>query len=100
MRFGQSGVRKEEIILEDQIRNFESNSEDGGEVKKTPSVISDEPEGYDDSLSIADNTIDTDDLIDYPEGISRYVSAADNSCSDFALTQTFRARRKLARETC
>merc|ERR1711997_1365874 len=111
MRFGQSGVRKEEIISEDQIRNFESNSEDGGEdnkdeeeeeeeVKKTPSVISDEPEGYDDSLSIADNTIDTDDLIDYPEGITRYVAAGDNSCSDFTLTQTFRTRREHARETC
>merc|ERR1711997_862648 len=111
MRFGQSGVRKEEIISEDQIRNFESNSEDEDDeeeeeeeeeekVKKKPSVISDEPEGYEDSLSIADNTIDTDDLIDYPEGITRYVAAGDNSCSDFTLTQTFRTRREHARETC
>ena len=69
-------------------------------MKKKTSVISDEPEGYDDSLSIADNTIDTDDLIDYPEGLSRYVPAADNSCSDFTLTQTFRARREHVRETC
>jgi len=109
MRFGQSGFGKEEI-LENHSRNAESNSQDEDdqdeeeeeeeEVKKKPSVISDDPEGYDDSLSIADNTIDTDDLIDYPEGITRYVAAADNSCSDFTLTQTLRARREQVRETC
>ena len=115
MRFGQSGVGREETVSEDQVRNFERNSEDEDEVadkddeeeeeeeevKKKPSVMSDdEPEGYDDSLSIADNTIDTDDLIDYPEGITRYVAAVDNSCSDFTLTQTFRERREHVRETC
>ena len=116
MRFGQSGVGEEEILENKKIRNIESNSEDEDDqdeeeeeeeeeeqeekVKKKPSVMSDEPEGYDDSLSIADNTIDTEDLIDYPEGISRYISAAENSCSDFALTQTFRERRKQVRDTC
>jgi len=114
MRFGQTGLGKEEI-LKDRSRNFERNSESEDEkddeeeeeeeeeeeqVKKNSEEISEEPDGYDDSLSIADNTIDTEDLIDYPEGLKRYVAAADHSCSDFTLTQAFRARREHVRETC
>jgi len=106
MRFGQSGIGKEKV-LENKFTSDESNREDDQdeeveeeEEEEKEVRMSDEPEGYDDSLAIADNLIDTDDLIDYPEGITRYVAAADNSCSDFSLTQTLRERRERVREAC
>ena len=59
-----------------------------------------EPQGYEDDLSVDENEIDTDDLVDYPGGATKYFPAADSSCSDFTMTSSFEERRARVRDNC
>ena len=44
--------------------------------------------------------IDTDDLIDYPGGITEYAPAADMSCAEFEVTAELLQRQQSVREAC
>lgn len=80
--------------------NKENEREDVEEEEEDEEVKPEKSEGYDDDLSVDENMIDTDDLIDYPGGVTKYFPPADSSCSDFRMTDSFKERKNHVRNSC
>ena len=70
--------------------------------KLSDAISEDEDEDDDDNDEKEDNDkeIDTDDLIDYPGGMTEYSEPGDNSCVDFEITDDLKQRQESVREAC
>ena len=86
---------EEEKEEEEEEEEEEENVVEEKDTKKKKEI--EELGGYDDA---EENDIDTDDLVDYPSGMTRYLPPADSSCSDFTSTPVFRERQERARDSC
>ena len=96
-------------------KSFESSEDDNdleeeytekkGKYKKKIEEVEDDEDtdeiAADDQRDAVDGgEIDTDDLIDYPGGITEYAPAADMSCAEFEVTAELLQRQQSVREAC
>jgi len=89
---------KEEDVTEETQKEEDDDPELADEVKShEPSTDEKVEKEYAD----ADNNIDTEELIDYPEGLDEYEPPnLDHSCSDFTITDSLLERSKSVEAAC
>jgi len=97
-------VKYFKILKENELEGEEKDNEEEEEEDKEPlkDGVQEERDDDDDGLDADnnDNTIDTDDLIDYPGGMTEYAPPEEFSCSEFVITDELRERQQSVREAC
>lgn len=98
-------LKEKEVLTEEEkeeTENIEEAEDDDSEI--TDKVQSNKPstdEKVEEEYSDKDSNIDTEDLIDYPEGLTEYEPPSfEHSCSDFTMTDSLLERSQAVQAAC
>ena len=96
----------EEVRDQDMAENNSNNSEeediDVEEMHKTVDDQAEEEEEREqkEDENVDKEAVDTEDLIDYPSGMTEWAAPADMSCAKFSVTPEMVERQQMVREAC
>lgn len=100
----------EEILekVRDQDMTENNSEEEDIEVEEMHKTVDDqaeeeeerEEEEQDEQEEGDKEALDTDDLVDYPSGLTEWAAPADMSCAEFSVTPEMVERQQMVREAC